>query len=698
MTLTDGQILKSRFKIIRHIKSGGMGAVYEAFDMALKGHVVIKENLRTDESLAFEREAQLLANLRHKSLPRCIDLFMLEDKQYLVMEFIEGDDLSTLLSSSQTPLKAKVVLDWAKQLLDVLDYLHGEAVLHRDIKPSNITEKDGRVYLIDFGLAYGESGEMDTINPDDFNWSCYSHYSSPEQLGAARTYPSSDLYSLAATLYKLLTGVPPVNATSRLRTLADGKDDPIEDIRLHNAELDENVSRTLMLSLSIDPKKRPQSAREMRRMMFPKKTSRPKPVVRQNPNPVRTRSFSRKKVFAGILMLCALLALLIPALAMREQVPADRATNQPQSPAPSARVDPSIDEAERLMQSGKHEEAKKLLTKLLSLYPDNAYVHYIYGDLLWDFLDEMAESVANMPEVQEQAAIILRLVQSPNSEKEFVARAWAYLAQGDLDSALDEANEALRLNPNCGQGLMLRGTVKYQQAVLSGKDSLKSMAHEILDDYQRAIQMMRDYPQAYVNRAQILTNLGDFEAAIVDIKHAIELQPRAGYYFELGNVYYRSQNFQAARENYQKSISLNRNNFKAHCGLADFYFNKGDWKNAAAEYLSANRIHESGYAFGQLGWAYFRLGRFEEAKKNFNTALRYNPYDFISHHGLARSYVSLKDFQSALDSYNQTLTFVPQNNLESLAELYRERAEVYRQLKQEKLAEEDEKQVETLEQ
>jgi tetratricopeptide (TPR) repeat protein len=341
------------------------------------------------------------------------------------------------------------------------------------------------------------------------------------------------------------------------------------------------------------------------------------------------------------------------------------------------------DEVERLVHSGKYAEAEAKIKEVLAVAPDNAYLHFLYGDLLWDMNDEEAESAADIAGVQEQADIILGLVQSPGSEKEFVARSWASLAKGDLNSALADTNEALRLSPNSGPAAMLRGTIRYEQAVLHNNESLQSAADEIMADYDSAVDRMRDYAQVYVNRAHIRAALGDFDLAITDIKQAIGLRPRASYYYALGSVYYRAGRLEEAHNSYMKAVALNPQHYKSHCGLADIRFKKGDWKGALASYLMSNKLHPTVYAFGQLGWTFRNLKQYEEAKKNFDTALRYNRYDFASHYGLASAHFALKDFKSALGSYDNALAYAPKNDPELLAALHRERAEVYRQSGQE---------------
>lgn len=678
----EDQTLNSRYKLIRHIRSGGMGGVYEAFDANLKAHVAIKESFFEEESLraAFRREAQLLANLRHPSLPHCSDFFSHGTKLYLVMDFIEGDDLATILSKRRAPFAAGEILGWAGQMLDVLEYLHGEGILHRDVKPSNMKIVRGRVYLLDFGIAYGQSGEMDTIAGGEFNWRCHSTYSPPEQSRCERTSPASDLYALAATLYNLLTGARPVDAKSRFRALACGQGDPLKDISSYCPGLGEDVRRAIMSALSMDPRKRPQSAGEMREIMFPN--------VAPRPAPKSSRASLRGRVAASLLVFCASSGLLLSALGFLKSKPAAAAYALREVAAP---VCPREDEAERLMRGGKYEEAARVLGEALSAAPGCAYLHFLYGDLLWDTNDEGAESAADMKVVQEQADIILGLVQAPASEKEFVARSWASLAKGDLDSAFADADEALRLNPRSGSGSMLRGTIRYEQAMLGGGDALKSAAAAITADYDLAVEIMGDYPQVYVNRARIRAALGDFAPAVADIEHAIELLPRAGYYYELGCAYYGAGRFKEARGSFQKAVALNPNHYKAHCGLADIRFRKGDWQGALAEYLSANRIQETVYASGQIGWAYKHLGRYEDAKKSFKEALRRNRYDFTSYYGLASVHAGLKEFESALTCYDNALAYAPKGDAELLSTLHRERVRVRRELGRDAAAEDDER-------
>lgn len=262
-------VLQGRYRIVRQLGKGGMGAVYEAVDERLSRTVALKETLAESDELkrAFEREARLLANLRHPALPKVIDHFTEESGQFLVMEFIPGNDLGDLLERRQQPFSSDEVLRWADDLLDALDYLHTNEppIIHRDIKPANLklTAK-GKIILLDFGLAKGAAGQM-TNTASGMSVMGYTlHYAALEQIQGERTGPRSDLYSLAATLYQLLTGHIPIDALKRAADLLNDDADPLPPIRSLNTDVPESFAAVLMQALSLKPSSRPANAAEMR--------------------------------------------------------------------------------------------------------------------------------------------------------------------------------------------------------------------------------------------------------------------------------------------------------------------------------------------------------------------------------------------------------------------------------------------------
>jgi len=261
--------LQNRYAVERQIGAGGMGAVYVATDRRFGSTVALKETFFDDPALrkAFEREARLLNRLRHPALPRVSDHFEEAEGQFLVMEYIAGEDLSQMLKGrGGAGFPARQVLAWADQLLDALDYLHTQEppVIHRDIKPQNLklTARD-QVVLLDFGLAKGAPLQTRVTQTGSlFGYSF--NYAPIEQMQGTGTDPRSDLYSLGATLYHLLTGATPPDALTRATVVLDGEPDPLRPASETAAHVPAEVSEVLSRAMALSAARRFNSAEEMR--------------------------------------------------------------------------------------------------------------------------------------------------------------------------------------------------------------------------------------------------------------------------------------------------------------------------------------------------------------------------------------------------------------------------------------------------
>lgn len=244
MTLSIGEVLHDRYRIEALLGEGGFGAVYKAWDENLNGPCAIKENFETsaEAQKQFAREASMLFNLRHPNLPRVFDTFSIQGQgQYLVMDFIEGENLQAMLDRSAGGLPTQQVLRWIGQVCDALEYLHGltPPVVHRDIKPANIRiTPAGQAMLVDFGIAKLFDPQLRTTKAAQ---AVTPGFSPPEQYGAGSTDERSDLYALAATLYNLLTGqAPPVSVD-----ILAGVTAPLQLAHLVNPSVPQGVSQAI---------------------------------------------------------------------------------------------------------------------------------------------------------------------------------------------------------------------------------------------------------------------------------------------------------------------------------------------------------------------------------------------------------------------------------------------------------------------
>lgn len=284
--------LQRRYRIIRQLGRGGMGTVYEAVDRHLNYPVAIKETHATTDGArrAFEREAALLAYLRHSGLPKVMDHFTEGDSQYLVMEFIAGTDLEQLLAKRRQSFSYPKAVGWADQLLAILEYLHTREppIIHRDIKPSNLKlSPQGEIILLDFGLAKGAVSPIARTATSMFGYTL--HYAPFEQIQGEGTGPKSDLYALSATLYHLLTAQMPADSLTRAAALLGGERDPLIPLSELNHEVPLSVAAVLMSALSLKSAGRPESATQMRGFLRVAARTGRSPVDYQNEQPVFDR-------------------------------------------------------------------------------------------------------------------------------------------------------------------------------------------------------------------------------------------------------------------------------------------------------------------------------------------------------------------------------------------------------------------------
>ena len=263
-----GTVLQNRYTIERQIGAGGMGAVYLAVDQKFGSQVAIKQTFYQTRELreAFEREARLLNNLHHPVLPHVSDSFVENDGHFLVMEYIDGEDLSAVLKRDGA-FPAAEVARWTLELLDALDYLHSQTtpIIHRDIKPNNlkITTR-GNIVLLDFGLAKLENADASS-EKSIFGYS--RKYSPLEQIEGTGTDQRSDIFAVGATAYHLLVGKPPLDALRRAAQIIAGKPDPLELANEINPDIQPTVAAVVQQALALNPDLRFASAKLMRQSL-----------------------------------------------------------------------------------------------------------------------------------------------------------------------------------------------------------------------------------------------------------------------------------------------------------------------------------------------------------------------------------------------------------------------------------------------
>ncbi len=263
-------ILQGRYEISHLIGKGGMGEVYLAVDTRLGHSVALKRTTVGDDAAlaeAFEQEGRTLAQLRHSVLPKVSDHFLENEQQFLVMDYIEGEDLATRMKSMTKPFPLEWVLFWADQLLEALGYLHKHdpPIIHRDIKPQNLKlTAENQIILLDFGLSKRSIGNTKVTSSGSVV-GYTPHYAPMEQIRGTGTNARSDIYSLSATLYQLLTMDIPPDALSRADAMLGGSADTLKPLTELNNEISQTLSDIIVKGMEISQEKRHQSAREMQK-------------------------------------------------------------------------------------------------------------------------------------------------------------------------------------------------------------------------------------------------------------------------------------------------------------------------------------------------------------------------------------------------------------------------------------------------
>lgn len=276
--MAETRLIQGRYRLLDLIGRGGMGEVWQARDESLGRRVAVKclkpLGPQQDHSFTrimrerFRREARVAAALQHRGVTVVHDFGEDEGVLYLVMELLEGRNLSQLLEDNkQLPLPVPDVVDIAEQVADALAYTHEQGIIHRDLKPANIMRlTDGTVKICDFGIARlgHDIGFTSRLTGTGIAMGT-PHYMSPEQIGGGHVDHRSDLYSLGCVLYEIATGAPPFDLDDAWAVLVGHRDTVPEPPRTHRSDLPVFFDRIVLDLLGKTPEERPADAGDLRR-------------------------------------------------------------------------------------------------------------------------------------------------------------------------------------------------------------------------------------------------------------------------------------------------------------------------------------------------------------------------------------------------------------------------------------------------
>jgi len=265
-----GQIIKDRYEIEEILGEGGMAFVYKAKDKQLQRTVAIKTlkpNYVNQEKFVdrFRREAQTAANLNHPNIVQIFD-WGIEDEPYFVMEYIEGNTLTSIISSNRT-VGLNDILYIGSQVASGLKEAHKHGLVHRDIKPGNIMiTPSGKVKVTDFGIVSLQNEESDITKTGAVLGT--ASYISPEQAQGKAVSFESDLYSLGTVLYELITGKPPFSGDSPIATATKHLTDKPEKLSVFRKDIPKGLENAVLKLLEKRPYDRFKSAEDLRALLL----------------------------------------------------------------------------------------------------------------------------------------------------------------------------------------------------------------------------------------------------------------------------------------------------------------------------------------------------------------------------------------------------------------------------------------------
>lgn len=290
--LKNEEVLRGRYKIRERIGKGGMGSIYLADDIRLKGRQCALKEVEYDHALPedvieeareqFLREATVLARLDHPNLPKVSDIFSIGPRDYIVMDYIPGQDLRTILLDARRRKKflpENDVLAWADQIANALSFLHSQEppIVHRDIKPSNLKlTPNGMIKLVDFGLVRILAPEEVTITIIQGQGTAL--YTPLEQYGGSDVHTDirSDIYSFGATLYHLLTNESPADARKRFLS-----PESLLPLRQINPSLTQRTDKAIMWAMSMHPDERPHTIYDFKQALLGNRDLPTIPITRR---------------------------------------------------------------------------------------------------------------------------------------------------------------------------------------------------------------------------------------------------------------------------------------------------------------------------------------------------------------------------------------------------------------------------------
>ncbi|WP_434221871.1 tetratricopeptide repeat protein [Limnospira platensis CENA597] len=538
-------------------------------------------------SQLFAQEAERLEELgKHSQIPDLIAYFIVNNRQYLIQEFVNGDTLKEELDQNGTfsePQIREILLE----VLEILDFVHSKQVIHRDINPENmiISTVDNKLFIVDFGSA--KVVKKPHINVDGTIIGS-AEYCAPEQ-SLGKPLLVSDLYGLGVTCMHLLTGVSPFDLYDTINNRWIWRD------YLNGKVVSEELGNIIDKLAHQMPKHRYQSAQEVINALNPSVLE----IVTPKPPPVSTQLSVNNETISNI---------------YDHPIPVNFAiaSSEPTLPKINFSGESKL-VPESSPQIAQKQKASTAISPWKSFWQNAGLVICLVGIAVVGvntFRDNSTTEPTARSDTSSQYNRPLEI--DINDATVYYSRGLTHRRQGNYEAAIADYNRAIEINPNYalaynGRGLTHRRQGNYEAAIA---------------DYNRAIEINPNYHNAYNNRGFAHRSQGNYEAAIADYNRAIEINPNYALAYNGRGITHRSQgNYEAAIADYNRAIEINPNYHNAYNNRGFAHRSQGNYEAAIADYNRAIEINPNyALAYKNRGDAYKVLGEKQKAGSDWQTA------------------------------------------------------------------------------
>jgi len=735
-----GVVLGGRYEILQLLGEGGMGAVYKARDIELDRMValkVIRPELAGNPAILqrFKQELILARQITHRNVIRIFDLGEADGIKFITMEYVEGEDLRSLLLQRErlTPPEAIPIIE---QVCLALEAAHHEGVIHRDLKPQNVMrDRNGRIVVMDFGLARSLVSERMTQTGAMVGT---MEYMSPEQAMGADLDQRSDLFAVGLIFFELLTGKMPYKAETALASLLKRTQERAISVSAINRDVPERLSNIVAKCLERDPNQRYGDVRELLSdLVGQTRAPAPSRITRiMLPVPVnRTWLWVPGAVLALIILFFA-----IPVTRHLVFHPSPAQQAAPGIPVPAQGKYIAVLPFRVLGdQSSLGYLAEGLVEALDAKLFQLKDVHIAAsGEAEKTDLHEPLDKIARRLGVnliltgtlqgsKDQMLVVVNLEDVANNRrlwtKEFPGRAEDLLTMED--QIYNQLVSALALKPSTEElarssahptedvdalQLYLRGreamkgrqdpkniqtAIDYYKQALN-KDGRFALAYtgladaslqmytlkhdpvyaqEAVHEAQTAKQINPDLPEVHFALGSALNLTGETAGAIAELKKAVELAPNSDEgHRRLGEAYLSVGKKNESVAELQKAVQINPYYWVNHNAEGSAYVKLGEYDKAAASFQRVTELEpDNAQGWENLGAAYYDQGKWNQCIDAFKKALQIAPDDYVAASNLGTVYFYLKRYPESVQMFEQAVAAVPSDStlVGNLADAYR---------------------------